>query len=592
MRQLLVFWRLFYHYTRWRLPVLFLLIAGGGVIEAGGIVTLLPLLNITIGDTADNPISRVILGALAAVGVAPTLSSLLLLIVALFAVRGVLVFLYTYFTARITLNVRRKVQVEFTRRFCDMSFPYYSRQTAGWFNNIIVGEINRFVSSLRSFSRLSVNAINTLILVPIAISLKLGLTLAVFALGAVVLLTLMHFVRRTARLSRQQTKNAGRLNSEFIQLIQSFIYLKATGSMEAVNQHVIRAVDDITDNELRIKRIAAMFSAIREPISVAALAAFVFYEIVILGGPISEVIVVSLLLYRILMQLVSLAPEMQTFSQTVGGVFVVRDVSADLDRHEEPTGKRDLAALDAPIVFDNVCFRHGGIEVLHDVNVVLRPNESVGIVGESGAGKTTFFHLLTGLLEPGAGKITIGDVSYTEIDKGSLRAKVGYVTQEPVIFNDSVANNISMWRCARGNGACDARIRGAARIAKCDVFVEAMPQAYDTSLGDRGIRLSGGERQRIAIAREIFKNPEMLIFDEASSALDAASERYVQESIDRMHGERTVVVITHRLSSVRHCDRLYVFEKGRITEEGTFDELFATEGSCFRRMCDQQGVSR
>lgn len=591
LKQFITFLRLFYHYTRWRLPVLYLLIAVGGVIEVIGIVSLLPLLNVAIGDTADSRMLRIIVDALAAVGIAPTLSNMLLVIVATFTTRGLFVYLYTYFTARIALGVRREVQIEFTRRFCDMSFPYYTRQTAGWFNNIIVGEIGRFVASLRAFSRLSVNAINALIFLPLALSLRFELTLAVFALGVVVLWSLMGFIRRTARLSREQTVNAGRLNAEFIQLIQAFIYLKATNTMDAANRHVIHTIGDLTDIELRIKRVASLFAAIQEPIAVAALAAFIFYEVIVLGGPMSEVIVVALLLYRILMQLVSLAPQMQTFSQTVGGVFVVQDVSRDFDRHVEATGKHDITTLDTPIVFHDVSFRYGNTDILRNIDIDLRPNETVGIVGESGSGKTTFFHLLTGLLEPCGGHITIGDMPYAEIDRRALRARIGYVTQEPVIFNDTVANNISLWQYDGRDKACLERIRSAARTAKCDGFVGAMPEGYDTPLGDRGIKLSGGERQRIAIAREIFKQPGLLIFDEAASALDAGSERYVQESIDRMRGQRTVVVITHRLASVRRCHRVYVFREGRVVEQGTFDDLYAAEDSYFRSLCMQQGVS-
>ena len=360
--------------------------------------------------------------------------------------------------------------------------------------------------------------------------------------------------------------------------------------MAAVNQHVIRTIGNLTDIELRIKRTASLFASIKEPIAVAVLAAFIFYEVTVLGGSFSEVIVVALLLYRMLIQLVSLAPELQTFNQTIGGVFAVQEVSRDLDRHHEVVGTGEVTSLGTPIVFDDVCFRHGDKDILRDLNILIRPNETVGIVGESGAGKTTFFHLLTGLLEPCSGRIMIGDKPYSEIDKNALRAQIGYVTQDPVIFNDTVANNISMWQYNGDDAACLERIRDAARAAKCEQFVSAMPKGLDTPLGDRGIKLSGGERQRIAIARELFKDPALLIFDEAASALDAESEDYVQESIDRLRGERTVVIITHRLASVRRCDRIYVFSSGRVVEQGTFGELYDIEDSYFRKMCDRQGI--
>jgi len=580
--------RLFYHHTRWRFPVLVLLIAAGGFVEAIGIVSLLPLLGAAIGETSDNVISRLVVGALAGIGITPTLGNLLLFIVAVFALRGVLVFLHTYFTAHITVAVRRNVQVDLVRRFCDMTFQYYTRRSTGWFNNIVVVQTHRFIASLRGFSRLAVNAINAVIFLPFALAMRLELTVAVFVIGGAVLWSLLGFIRQTAEQSRKQTEYMGQLNAEFIQLIQGFIYLKATNTIAAANKHVIRTIHRLTDNELLIKRTAAFFASIMEPIAVAVLASYIYYEVVILDGSLVEVTVFALLLYRMLTRLISFAPQLQSFNETIGGVFVVQQVSKDLDSNAERSGGYVVPKLDVPIVFDKVSFRYGDTKILSNINIAIPPNKTIGIVGSSGAGKTTFFHLLTGLLEPCGGDITFDGKSYAEIDKQKLREKIGYVTQDPIIFDDTVANNISLWQYEEEDAKSLKRIRKAARTAKCDGFVRAMHNGYDTRLGDRGIKLSGGERQRIAIAREIFKGSEFLIFDEAASALDADSERYVQESIDRMHGERTVVIITHRLASVRNCDRIYVFRSGRVVEQGSFDELYAAKKSFFRKMFDQQ----
>ena len=582
---------LFYRHTGWRLPVLFLLIAFSGTLEVLGIVMMLPLLDIAIGETTEGSISQSILSLLGHLGISATLGNLLLVILAVFVVRGVFVFLSSYFTARITVTALRNIQLGLTKKFNEMSYQFFASHAAGWFNNIITVETRRFVSSLRAFCNLSVNAIHVLIFFPFALSLKFELTLFVFAVGGLVLWSLMGFVRKTSRISREQTVNAGRLNAEFIQLIQSFIYLKATNTTSAVSEHVTESIGRLATNDLRIRKISAMFTSIIEPIAVAVLVAYIFYEVSYLDGAITEVLVLAMLLYRMLIKLVSLGPQLQGFNQSIGGAFAIRDVSLALEQHAEPRGRRTIAALDQPIEFHDVSYSHGDSQVLSNLNVVVRPNEMVGIVGESGAGKTTFFHLLTGLLQPGDGRITIGDIPYSEIDMSSLQERVGYVTQEPIVFNDTVANNISLWQHRTSGDQCMARIRDAARTAMCDDFVEAMSDGYDTVLGDRGVNLSGGERQRIAIAREVFKNPSMLIFDEAASALDASSERFVQDSIEQMRGERTVVIITHRLASARHCDRIYVFKAGRVVEQGTFDGLYNTEGSHFRRMYDLQGLS-
>jgi len=585
------FLTLFYKHTGWRLPVLFLLIAFGGVMEVLGIITVLPLLNVAFDETPESPISRVIVGALNHIGIAATLGSLLMVILTVFMVRGVFVFLSSYFTAHIIVAAHREIQLDLTRKFNDMSYQYFTTHATGWFSNIIVVETKRFVSSLRGFCNVSVNIINAFIFFLFALTIKLELTLLVFAIGGLILWCLIGFVRKTAQISRDQTINAGRLNAEFIQLIQSFIYLKATSTTKAVSDHVNASIGRLADNELRLRKISAIFTSIIEPIAVAVLTAYIFFEATVLGGAIAEVMVFALLLYRLLVKLVSIGPQLQGFTQNIGGVFAINDVSRALERHAPPVAQRRIASLDDAIEFRNVSYSHGEARILSNVDIIVRPNEMIGIVGESGAGKTTFFHLLTGLLQPGDGRITIGDVPYAEVDMNSLQERIGYVTQEPIIFNDTVANNISLWQRRDDDGLCMEPIRSAARTAMCDDFVQAMSNGYDSVLGDRGVNLSGGERQRIAIAREIFKNPSLLIFDEAASALDASSERFVRESIERMHGERTMVIITHRLASARLCDRIYVFESGRVVEQGTFDGLYNTEGSHFRRMCDLQGLS-
>ncbi|MBT5570261.1 MAG: ABC transporter ATP-binding protein [Alphaproteobacteria bacterium] len=582
---------MFREHAGWRLPALFALILIGGLVEAVGILTLLPLLNAAVGDTADNPFAASVVDILQSAGVAPTILNLLLVIVVAFTLRGLLVFVSTYFMSIIVVDIRRRVQSDLTRRFGEMELSYYVNQTAGWFNNILIAEVARFVASMRSFSLLSVSVINALVLLPIAVSMKPEVTLTIFIVGGLVLISMRGLIGRTAVYSREQTRLQGQLNSTFIQLIQSFIYLKATGSTSSANQHVINSISSLSRTELRIRKLAAIIVSVKDPIAVIVLASFIYYEVEILGGSLAEVIVVALVLYRMLTQLVSLGPQLQVFNQTIGGVFAVREVIADIEPHLEPGSHGEQANLDQPLTVENVSFSHGDAAILHNLDAVIRPNETVGVVGESGSGKTTFFHLLTGMLRPNDGEIRIGDTPYRDLDMAALRNQIGYVTQDPVIFDGTAADNISLWQCALADDLGMEQVRAAARLARCDGFISELENGYATEVGDRGVRLSGGERQRIAIARELYKNPRLLIFDEASSALDAHSEQYLQDSIDSMHGERTVLIITHRLASVRDCDRIYVFSDGSIVEEGSFETLFNTPNSRFRSMCAEQGIT-
>jgi len=188
---------------------------------------------------------------------------------------------------------------------------------------------------------------------------------------------------------------------------------------------------------------------------------------------------------------------------------------------------------------------------------------------------------------PQSGIITIEGINFDLIDKEGHRARIGHVTQEPVMFNDSLANNITLG----GNShIADYKyeLERAAQLANCLDFINALPLGFDTIVGDKGIKLSGGQRQRIAIAREIFKRPEIMIFDEATSSLDTESELKIQKSIGDLKGKMTLVIIAHRLSTVIESEMIYVFSKGRIVEQGNFKDLYSIDDGVFKKMCDVQ----
>ncbi len=242
----------------------------------------------------------------------------------------------------------------------------------------------------------------------------------------------------------------------------------------------------------------------------------------------------------------------------------------------EPPHPLPFPALTKGVVFENVSFRYPSRETwaLKNVSLTIKPGEVLALAGPSGSGKTTFVHLLLRLFDPTEGRITIDGVDLREMSTHELRARLGLVSQETILFNDTVFGNVAIGR----EGATRADVQKALEVADAAQFVGAMPQGLDTPLGDRGARLSGGQRQRLAIARAVLKDPKLLILDEATSNLDAASERAVQNAMERLYPGRTVVMIAHRLSTVQKADRIVVMRRGRVEEAGTHLELLAQNG--------------
>jgi subfamily B ATP-binding cassette protein MsbA len=250
----------------------------------------------------------------------------------------------------------------------------------------------------------------------------------------------------------------------------------------------------------------------------------------------------------------------------------------------ERAGARAVQGLGSGIRFDGVDFSYLPEEpCLEGIGLEIRPGEVVALVGPSGSGKTTLASLLPRFYDPSAGRVTLDGVDLRDLRVRDLRALMGIVTQETILFHDTVRGNIAYGV----EDATDAEVEAAARLAHAHDFIAELPAGYDTVLGERGTRLSGGQRQRIAIARALLRNPPLLILDEATSALDGESERQVQHAIDSALEERTVLVIVHRLSTVRRADLILVLEGGRIVQRGTHEELLA-EGGLYRHLYQLQ----
>jgi ATP-binding cassette, subfamily B, bacterial MsbA len=251
---------------------------------------------------------------------------------------------------------------------------------------------------------------------------------------------------------------------------------------------------------------------------------------------------------------------------------------------ENPNGKK-INAFTGKIEFRNVGFKYEDVDILKNINLTIEKGKTVALVGSSGAGKSTLADLVPRFHDVSSGELLIDGVNIKDYSLHSLRNLMSIVTQEPILFNDTIASNISLGM----NNANPEEIETAAKIANAHNFIIQKENGYQTNIGDRGSKLSGGERQRVTIARAVLKNPPILILDEATSSLDTESERLVQDAINNLMTNRTSIVIAHRLSTIRHADEIIVLQKGEIVERGTHDELIAHNGF-YNRLVEMQEV--
>jgi subfamily B ATP-binding cassette protein MsbA len=313
----------------------------------------------------------------------------------------------------------------------------------------------------------------------------------------------------------------------------------------------------------------------------------IFVQVNWVGGAIGSIILSLLLFYRGLTHLLSLQNEWQSFLHYTGSFQMVYEMKDKISGFKEVSGTIPFQRLNRGISVDDVNLSFGNTRILERVKLFIPKNKSVALVGTSGAGKTTLVNTISGLLKPDAGRILVDDVELGNYKLDDYRSKIGYISQESVVFNDTIYNNVTFWAVPTEEN--NKRFWRAVTLASLAEFVDALELKELTPLGDNGILVSGGQRQRISIARELFKDPQILIFDEATSALDSETESLIQENIEKLHGSYTMIIIAHRLSTIKKADTIYLLEKGKILSFGNFAELTDTSEK-FRRMVSLQKV--
>ena len=493
------------------------------------------------------------------------------------------------YAADITGKLMARLKITLVEQVYAADYQYFLERGLSAFTNAVtveLGNVSRAFERCNSFITNLGFAI-VFIAIPLAINpVFSSIVIIVGVPGYFLLKRLFNVVRNFS--IRSTAANLG-LQSYIIQGLVNFKYLKATGSHPGIFGRIRDTSREQGRLHYKQNTLAAVLENSTDLFFMLLIAGLLLYFVEIQRNSLIEIGVILFIVRRAMVYSLNAQRSYQEFLRHSGSVREFRKLSDELsDRKESIDDKGTAPNFDRPITLTNVSFEYEGSEkVLENVSLTIPPNSMVAFVGASGAGKSTLVTMLTGLLRPTSGGICIGGVLYDKLNQRKLREGIGYVTQESVIFNDTVHNNIALW--SRDSDS-DARVQAAARAAGASDFIESLPDGYDSLLGDNGINISGGQRQRISIARELYKDSRLLIFDEATSALDTESEMDVQRSIDALRGDKTVILIAHRLSTVRNCDTIFVLKDGRLVEQGTYDDLYDLGGK-FTQIVERQALA-
>ena len=578
--------RYLYSALRWRLFVWLTLIVLASALEG---VTLGLFLPIIAGADSDSPLQRTFTSAFDSLGIEYTLPLTLGAMTALYALRTALVVTQEVFVARQIADLMVDIKSKMVDQLLRADYQYFTKRGVGYFNNAATVEFTNLTNAFDYCTRAMVAAGFTVTYVVLALAVNPALAIAfiVFAVPAYFLLrTAFRLVQRVSLLN---TENNSLLQSHLIQTLNGFKYFKATSSTGGIWRAVSSAIGEQGHLLYDQRRLESLVRNSIDLLTVLLIAAMLLYYVEIVGTAFVEIVFMLVILRRTATFAQQTQTSFQRFLDFSGSIRLFQGLEVELSENEEVFGSDAIAPdFDLPLRLDDVSFAYDGSPpVLDGVSIVIPPRRKVAFVGASGSGKTTLATILTGILRPTSGVISIGGVPYPRVDQVRLRAGIGYVTQETVIFDDTVRNNVSLWD-ERGHSL--ENVRPAAKAAHASDFVEDLPNGYDTLLGDNGMKISGGQRQRVSIARELYKNARVLILDEGTSALDTESERIIQENIDELRDNTTLILIAHRLSTVRNSDMIFVLDEGRVLEQGTYDYLYAIGGR-FTEMVDQQALS-
>ena len=589
--------KVYRRYIGRRLYLVFVLAIATALTQGFGISLLLPLLRASqtgSGGPEDmGTAERYLQALLETMGIADALGGILVFIAVVFVGKGALSFARQGYIGYLQAELLRELKTKLFDAYSEMEYRYYLQENTGHFINVINQQVNRFFQSFKSFVGFFTQVITTLSYFAFALAITWQFTLLALGIGAGMLFLFKYLNSYVRDLSRKRSAEASTLNKFLVQSLQSFKYIASTGQIGHIRSEVLDSVGRLTGYQFRQNLAGALTSSLKEPVSVLLITGIIGLQAVVFEAPIAPIFVALLLFHRGMQSMLAIQSGWQGTMNSIGSVEMVVEDLEQARAHEEDTGARTLGPLSEDIQFDSVYYaynREDG-DVLRDINIEVPANRTVALVGESGAGKSTLVDMMTLMLRPRAGEIRVDGVPHDEIDVASWREQIGYVSQETVVFDDTIANNISLWRGdIEHDPALRERVIDAAERAHADHFIRDLPDGYKTVVGDRGVRLSGGQRQRLFVARELFKQPNLLLLDEATSDLDTASEQHIQDSIDALQGEVTVVIIAHRLSTVKNADRVYVLDDGEVVEAGSYHELRMRENGEFREMVEMQSL--
>ena len=499
--------------------------------------------------------------------------------------RLVLYLVWTFETA-----MQRDLYAQCFSKLTNQTLFFHSNK----FGGSLVSQTNKLVGAVESFWDTIIWSVLPLVVSLVGSIIILSTLLWQYALFLLIFSIVFSIVvyygsKPMAKLTKKEAKASNKLNGQLADVISNVLAVKSSGAEATEQKFFTKTVNSWRNSSLDVMRgflkVSTIYSSINMVIKIGAIA-FAVYAAQNDLVSVASVYLIITYTGSVAHELWNMNGIMRNYNRIIGNandmVEILQTPTTLIDKSDSK-----LKVTNGEISMDKITFTHDegqGDTLFHDFSLKIKPSEKIGLVGASGSGKTTLTKLLLRFADIDSGKITIDGQDISEVTQASLRAKIAYVPQEPLLFHRSVRENIAYGR----PDATDAEIEEAAKKAGAYDFIVGLKDGFDTMVGERGIKLSGGQRQRVAIARAILKDAPILVLDEATSALDSESEALIQKSLETLMENRTSIVIAHRLSTIAKLDRIIVLKNGKIVEDGSHDELINKKRGVYAKLWARQ----
>jgi len=546
-----------------------------GFLDGFGLTMFLPLLNVMTGDEQasfdDMGNLSFISQFIETSGFEVSLVLILQLMILFFVLKAITKYLNDILKVTLQQKLILKVRIDLLKLINNLNFKFFAKSNIGRIQNTMTGELTRIQTAYDYYFQILEQFVLVIVYMAFAFYVDFKFALLITLAGAFANLFYRAIHKLSEGLSLKFSADNNTYEGQVIQHITNFKYLRATGSADNFASRLIHTIIKIETSRKKLGFLNSLIKAVREPLLIIIVSSVILLQTYFLGGEIAPIIISLLFFFRALSSLTQLQHNRNMFIANSGSIKNLQSFQEDLKSNQILSKGDHPYKFKDKIELSNLSFSYDDKKIINNISLEILKNQSVALIGESGSGKTTLVNLISGLNSCDSGSILFDGIDLKDIYKDSFHKKIGYITQEPVIFNDSIFNNVTFWD--EKNTQNIKRFYEAIKKASLFEAVKDMKLQEDELLGNNGINLSGGQKQRISIARELYKEVEILIMDEATSALDTETEKKIQENIDKLKGEYTIIVIAHRISTIKNADRIILLEKGKIIETGTFSQI-------------------